>query len=200
MAAIMTPNLTSISIAPVSMFSTYFGSIMLLAAGYRLSVLHPLAKYPGPISNRLSSLVSSSGKQHRYHQEIHEIYGDFLRTSPNELSICDAQAIQDVLAWDNRHPAGEVRPLKELRDPIEHAQRRMPWARALNSSGLKTLEPVVVDRVRELMKQLALASEVMDEVDLAMWTKAFSMAFDIDFEFMKRGGDTESIWPIFEVG
>ncbi|KZP20243.1 high nitrogen upregulated cytochrome P450 monooxygenase 2 [Athelia psychrophila] len=219
MASTVASDFTSISIAVVSTFFVYFGSIMLLAAGYRLSVLHPLANYPGPISNRLSSFwivwVSSRGKKHRYYQELHGIYGDFVRTGPNELSVCDAQAIQDVLgapglpkgpAWDNRHPAGEVRPLIELRDPIEHAQRRKPWARALNSSGLKTFEPVVVDRVRELMKQLALASEAIDEVDLAMWMKAFSfdfmgsMAFDTDFEFMKRGGDTESIWPIFEDG
>ncbi|KAF7972354.1 hypothetical protein HWV62_18134 [Athelia sp. TMB] len=219
MVPMMRYQFANIVTATLSTFSVYYSLIVLLAAFYRLSPFHPLAKYPGPLLNKLSKLrmtwESSKGKQHLYYSELHKIYGDIVRVGPNEVSICDAKAIPDVLgvtglpkgnAWKNRAPPGHISPLIEIRDPVEHAQHRKPWARALNSNSAKAFEPIIIDRVQELVKQLTLASMGADVVDLAFWMRAFSfdfmgrMAFDTDFEFMKRGHDSEEIWPIFESG
>ncbi|KAL5532645.1 hypothetical protein ACEPAF_4419 [Sanghuangporus sanghuang] len=50
---------------------------------YRISPLHPLAKYSGPLSLKIS-----------------KFYGPFVCVGPNELSIVDIEAIQPVLGID----------------------------------------------------------------------------------------------------
>jgi hypothetical protein len=57
--------------------------ILMFAVIYRLSPYHPLAKYPGPIPNRVSkwwmAYIISTGKQHTYLKKLHEGYGDIVR-------------------------------------------------------------------------------------------------------------------------
>lgn len=83
MVPMMRYQFANIVTATLSTFSVYYSLIALLAALYRLSPLHPLAKYPGPILNKLSKLrmtwESSKGKQHLYYSELHKIYGDIVR-------------------------------------------------------------------------------------------------------------------------
>lgn len=48
-----------------------------------LPLFHPLARYPGPILCKISMFwlakVAWGGKEHIYHQELHERYGDIIR-------------------------------------------------------------------------------------------------------------------------
>lgn len=66
----------------VTAFSYYF-IIIFFAISYRLSPFHPLAKFPGPILNRISKLQSFRmvvrGHLHQYYQELHQQYGDIVR-------------------------------------------------------------------------------------------------------------------------
>ena len=56
---------------------------------YRVSPLHPLYSFPGPLLNKITSLAHlqmvASGKRHFIIAELHEKYGTFVRigTSPN---------------------------------------------------------------------------------------------------------------------
>ena len=98
-------------------FTTYIGALIFFTLVYRLSPLHPLAKYPGPAIAKTSkwwaAYISAKGDSHRYYKQLHDRYGDVVRigqhqsppfvmstdppSGPNELSICDASLIHTVL-------------------------------------------------------------------------------------------------------
>lgn len=58
-------------------------SVALSVLAYRLSPVHPLAKYPGPIHLRISTVwmahIVSEGRRHTYFRELHARYGDCVR-------------------------------------------------------------------------------------------------------------------------
>ena len=115
-------HIPSLPLAITTTFSLYYSLILFYVATYRLSPFHPLAKYPGPMTNKLSKLtmsyIVSTGKQHAYHRKLHEQYGDIVRTGqilvhstffiialinyfafkgPNDLSVNFPDAIKPVL-------------------------------------------------------------------------------------------------------
>jgi hypothetical protein len=79
----------------------FYGVLGLSILLYRVSPFHPLARYPGPVLNKLSKFwmmhITSQGKQHLFYQSMHRKYGTWVRTGPNELSVCDVDAIQPIL-------------------------------------------------------------------------------------------------------
>lgn len=58
-------------------------SLAISTIAYRLSPFHPLAKYPGPLLWRVSSmglaLSSWGGRRHLYLEHLHQIHGKFVR-------------------------------------------------------------------------------------------------------------------------
>jgi hypothetical protein len=99
-------------------FATYEISLVCFALAYRLSPLHPLARYPGPVIAKSSkwwaAYVSGKGNLHRYYKSLHDRYGDVVRVGslflqshrvghitspkgPNELSIRDPSLIPAIL-------------------------------------------------------------------------------------------------------
>jgi hypothetical protein len=62
----------------------HLGGIVIFTVLYRISPFHPLAAYPGPFINKVTSLrllmVVYSGKRHLIVTEWHERYGRFVRT------------------------------------------------------------------------------------------------------------------------
>ena len=64
-----------------------------------------------------------------------------------------------------------MKALIAIRDPKSHAQRRRPWARALNTNSMKDYEIVVARRVAQLVNAL---EESASPVDLARWISYFS--------------------------
>ena len=67
------------SFAFVTFLATLLGSISL----YRLSPLHPLAKYPGPTRCKLTKFwmawISYGGRSHIYYKKLHDKYGSIVR-------------------------------------------------------------------------------------------------------------------------
>lgn len=61
----------------------YLMGITLAVVIYRLSPLHPLARYPGPrlcsVSGFMLAFKSMAGDQHLYMKSLHDRYGDVVR-------------------------------------------------------------------------------------------------------------------------
>ncbi|KAJ3519829.1 hypothetical protein NM688_g9246 [Phlebia brevispora] len=64
-------------------FSVYLTTLATSIVAYRLSPMHPLARYPGPtmfkVSKWCSVWIARGGKQHLYIHNLHEQYGDVIR-------------------------------------------------------------------------------------------------------------------------
>ncbi|TFK89225.1 high nitrogen upregulated cytochrome P450 monooxygenase 2 [Polyporus arcularius HHB13444] len=179
---------------------------------YRLSPLHPLAGYPGPLSRKVSMLVpaylSLSGRKCQYSQALHKQYGDVVRTGPNELSIIDTAAMQHL--WNlPRGPmnvgislSDKLVPLMGIQDPAEHARRRRPWNRGMSQAAVKEYEHVFADRVHLLVRRL---EEQPGKADLAKWIEYLTYDFMCDMAFgggseLLREGDKESVFSVMEHG
>ena len=64
-------------------FAGYWSGLVFFTLAYRLSPIHPLAKYPGPVLAKSSKFWgayhSAIGDQHRCYKRLHDRYGDIVR-------------------------------------------------------------------------------------------------------------------------
>ncbi|KAH9169509.1 high nitrogen upregulated cytochrome P450 monooxygenase 2 [Lactarius sanguifluus] len=198
-------------------FVTYGTFLVSFTLAYRISPLHPLAKYPGPIIAKSSK---GKGDLHRQYKSLHDRYGDVVRVGPNELSIRDPSLIPAILGqvviwlltishcqlldWHNR-PGSVV----SQRDPVKHFHQRKPWNRAFSSAAVKEYKDMAAKRTRQLIGCL---EDVVHQsggnkwvvLDMASWFNYFSidfmgdMAFGGGFELMKAGGDNDGLRALFQ--
>ncbi|KAJ3718009.1 cytochrome P450 [Lentinula guzmanii] len=82
-------------------YGAFYASLLSSIILYRLSPFHPLAKVPGPMMHKVSKLWSVwicwQGRQHTEFKAMHDKYGPVVRTGPNEISVVDPSAVNDVL-------------------------------------------------------------------------------------------------------
>ncbi|KAF9269330.1 high nitrogen upregulated cytochrome P450 monooxygenase 2 [Marasmius fiardii PR-910] len=198
-------------------YSTCFTSLFISIVIYRLSPLHPLARHPGPLLAKCTKFWgmyhASTGKNHLKCLEIHRRYGPIVRTGPNELSICDIDAIPPVLGIDGlgKGPIWDVRRLPStdetahiaIRNTTKHLQRRRPWSKAFTTGRVKAYEPIMRNRLLQLLEILDDNANKQKGVDLSKWISCFSydfmgdMAFGGGFELM-RDGDVNGLWKLME--
>ncbi|KAF9261026.1 cytochrome P450 [Marasmius fiardii PR-910] len=197
-------------------YTTLFSSIFL----YRLSPLHPLYKYPGPVLAKCTKFwgmyQTHGGKAHIKSLELHRRYGPVVRIGPNELSFCDVDAIQSIMGNDGmgKGPMWEARQfarkkehslLVGIQNVAEHLQRRKLWNKAFSSTRVKAYEHLLRKRLLQLADILDTKAAGKEGIDLAGWLSFFSydfmgdMAFRAGFELM-RDGDKDGIWKIMEAG
>ena len=66
-----------------SCFLVYFAALSSSIVLYRISPLHPLYRYPGPLPAKITKWWHiwrvHKGKQHLYIQSLHDKYGDIVR-------------------------------------------------------------------------------------------------------------------------
>ncbi|KAJ3538505.1 hypothetical protein NM688_g6512 [Phlebia brevispora] len=206
-----------LSDAIVTSYTAYWSLLLLFTALYRLSPFHPLATFPGPIPARVSKLwitkIMYRGKVHLHYRELHKQYGDVVRIGPNELSICNADAVYPVLGakglkkgpfYTTRQQPNGTTSLLNIVDPVEHAARRRTWNRAMNSAALKDYEDIVKSKVNELME--CLAQRQSQVIDISDWMSYFGfdfmgrMAFGKDFGMLRTGSDNQGVWHMIEKG
>ncbi|KKA24572.1 Benzoate 4-monooxygenase cytochrome P450 [Rasamsonia emersonii CBS 393.64] len=106
---------------------------------------HPLHKFPGPFGAKLSKLwtlrkvVQSKLRWYQVLDELHEKYGDYVRTGPRELVIFDSAAITPILGFASVTKKGPFYDSMETsvnttRDREFHRKRRKIWDNAFKQS------------------------------------------------------------------
>jgi len=147
----------------------YFSGLFLSIAGYRL-FFHPLRKFPGPVVAKLSKTIygpymNRSGKMHLEQDKMHQKYGDFIRTGPNELCIFSPSAHNKIhgphsqcskagTAYEALLFNGEPN-LDSMVDHETHRWRRQIWDKALASTtALNQYEPTVRRVVHEWLAKI----------------------------------------------
>ncbi|KAJ7174134.1 cytochrome P450 [Mycena crocata] len=203
----------------------YYSGLIFSVLAYRLSPLHPLAKYPGPLACKISKLwltyVSSRGKLHVYVKELHDKYGPVVRLGPNEISINDASLVPSILGangmpkgplWDGRKISGKkgVGAKEAARGNLigarnfkDHAEARRAWNRAFIPAAVKGYEPILIRRIAQLVD--ALGAQKDKSTDLSQWLSFFAFDFMGDIAFgggfeLMRDGDKDGLWHTMEHG
>ncbi|KAL5520950.1 hypothetical protein ACEPAF_2953 [Sanghuangporus sanghuang] len=214
-------HIESMLLSIVIAYGLFYAVLILSIVLYRISPLHPLAKYPGPVFLKASKLVGMcfalSGKQHVYFKSLRDKYGPFVRTGPNELLIADVEAIPSILGldgmrkgplWEASARPGTTPSISALRNIDLHNERRKLWNHGFTSASIKEFQPAVEIRVLELVEELSKrgspsSGEKENPLDLALWLSNFTHDFMGDMVFggglgLMQSGDGGEIRDIVE--
>ena len=75
----------------------YLTTLVLSVLVYRVSPIHPLARYPGPIRCKMSKFwlgfICISGFQHKYIKSLHERYGDVVRIGASSFAALNLELV-----------------------------------------------------------------------------------------------------------
>ncbi|KAJ7306273.1 high nitrogen upregulated cytochrome P450 monooxygenase 2 [Mycena albidolilacea] len=189
-------------------YLVFLGSLSVSIAAYRTSPFHPLAQYPGPTIDKVTKLwglwKASQGYKHLYTKELHDRYGPYVRTGPNEISVIDAPAASQILNFGGLekgryYEAGRNSvtqpPIGAATGEIHTAKRRV-WNRAMTSVAVREYEPLIVNRASQLISRLR---EQSGAVDLVRWFNLFAfdlmgdLAFGGGFEMLRDGEDLDGL-------
>ncbi|CCM00869.1 uncharacterized protein FIBRA_02915 [Fibroporia radiculosa] len=206
--AIFRESLNSTLLAIVVAYFTYYSVLLLSIGTYRLSPIHPLWKYPGPVVCRLSKFwlcyLQSRGKLHIYFKQLHDKYGPVVRVGPNELSILDVSLLPSILGangmpkgpmWDGRRfseskdkdPKAPKGQLISTRDLEHHRNERRMWNRAFTTPSVKKYEPIAIRRISQmvdiLQRKCSGAGKSGLRLNLSQWISFFAFDFMGDFVF-----------------
>ncbi|KAJ7982992.1 cytochrome P450 [Mycena polygramma] len=197
----------------ISVSIAFFMSVVFTTIAYRLSPVHPLATYPGPIFWRVTSMVlagvSSGGHRHLILHDLHKKYGDFVRIGPNVLSINSSQAIAVIYgpkmlkgdAYTSPGRTGDI-SLFFKQDVTVHAKRKVLWTSALSNSAIREYYSPMTKRITQLIQCIEDRSDKSGEVDLGECITHWS--FDVmgdvifggctaDLELMRDGDPAELV-------
>ncbi|KAJ7624327.1 cytochrome P450 [Mycena polygramma] len=193
-------------------YTVFLGSLSLATVAYRLSPLHPLAQYPGPAIGKATKLwslyLAFGGQRYLYHKKLHDKYGPYVRTGPNEISVIDAAFVSQILnsggldKGRGEHSSTPPSIVSLVGDA--HAAKRRMWNRAMSSSSIREYEPLVARRARQLISRLDHQNGTADLVqpssisfDTALTHPRLDLlgdlAFGGAFEMMKDGKDVAGV-------
>ena len=158
---------------------------------YRL-FFHPLSKFPGPwyyAATPITKLVQHNvrGLFPLQAKELHDRYGDFVRVSPNTLSIEGPALWKDVLGhkppgqleWLRYRSVASLLPEEELTFVLyptqQHRALRRVFGPAYSESAVLEQEPIIASGVDLLMTRLEETER--KPTDICLWF--LSATFDI---------------------
>lgn len=168
---------------------------------YRL-YFHPLAKFPGPKLNAISSVPSIlsllRGRLPLENKQLHDRYkSQVIRVSPNELSFNSAQAWEDIYGFKkpprknfDKDPihVGAIDPLPgattlTMSDDENHARQRRALSHSFSTIALVEQEEIINGYVTTLMEKIdrmCTDNEVFNMVDWLNFT-TFDIIGDLAF-------------------
>ncbi|EME40285.1 hypothetical protein DOTSEDRAFT_74927 [Dothistroma septosporum NZE10] len=160
---------------------------------YRL-YFHPLAKYPGPFLNKISSIPAAyqvyAGTQPRVFQSLHNKYGHVFRSGPNELSFCGADAWEDIYGVQKvglnfqKDPSwlAVVSPKDgatgvSMAPPEHHTRQRNALGATFQNESLLAQESYIKRHVEKFMEVLRNCAREDRAIDFSNWFTYLS--FDV---------------------
>ena len=192
------------SVALVTLcFSAYLGALFTSMLFYRV-FLHPLKDFPGPFPAKLSKLwwvaqIAPKIDHFRKLDRLHQQYGEFVRTGPNEVSISDPSAVEIVHGPKTRCYKADwydlglpLTTLHQMRDRVMHDKRRkLGWDKAFSIKSLRSYENRVTSYADVLVEQMT--KSVGKPVDASKWFIHYTfdvmgdLAFGRSFDALKNG-------------
>lgn len=159
--------------------SQYAAAAVLLILGWQFTTifynlyLHPLRKFPGPITSRASGIPwafrHATGVQAFHTQQLHDQYGPVVRIGPNHLSYTDPRAWKDIYG----HRVGAEYSMQEMpkakpfynviknipssivnADRDEHSSLRRALSHGFSDSSMREQEPLIQHYVDLLIKRI----------------------------------------------
>jgi len=127
--------------------TAFYASLWTSIFIYR-AFFHPLHHFPGPFMWKVSKLwhvYKLLPKSNNYLQlhSLHQKYGDFVRTGPNEISIANPEAIPVIFGPGSKcvkapwYDAAPPISLQTIRDRRVHDKRRKVWDQGFGARGMK---------------------------------------------------------------
>ncbi|KAK7920224.1 cytochrome P450 67 [Apiospora marii] len=175
--------------------AVFHTSLLASIAVYRLG-FHRCRHIPGPVGAKVSRFYAMylTSKKVQFQNEVlqmHEKYGDFVRTGPREVSIFRKAAVNAIFGphskcskstWyaQNGYDPNET-TLQMCRDRTLYRRRRRAWDRGLSIKALATYVPRVKSHADLLIQRLR--ERAGRPVDVTQWGMffAFDMIGDVGY-------------------
>ncbi|KAI1124037.1 cytochrome P450 [Nemania abortiva] len=185
-------------------------SYLFLTATHHV-LLHPLSKYPGPLTAKLSNAyggIHSLTKS--YHLETwknHQKYGPVVRQGPNRLVFNTANAMQDIytttrITKSYAYAKSRISPSPTLFDTIDtdkHRQRRKVMSQAITEKSMRAFEPIMLGQIDIFLRRLLKSAKLGEPVNLSDCCQRLSvdivglLAFGYELKLLTE--DTYQIIP-----
>ncbi|KAJ7261067.1 cytochrome P450 [Mycena rebaudengoi] len=160
-----------------SLLALFVGAFVLMPL-YRLSPLHPLYRFPGPILHKVSELpmfyYAAQGIRHTVVKGLHDQYGPIVQTGPNTVSFSSVPAISQIYGSSNaldKTTAYDMHPIPGeglffIKDKATHTRRRKIWNRAFSNQALTQYHDPLVAEIQHLIDALLKRTQEKGKVDL----------------------------------
>ncbi|KEY67605.1 hypothetical protein S7711_08275 [Stachybotrys chartarum IBT 7711] len=156
-------------------------------AVYRL-FFHRLSDFPGPALARVSKLWHTvqcqDSRNHLVLDKLHQQYGDFVRTGPNEITIFDPEGLQRLDGPGNKNTKSVFYDfllpnvgVETIRDKAWHDERRRIWTKAFSTKTLPLYQQKMTDHAHNLVK---IIGKYADEGKVVPFSSfAYWFSFDV---------------------
>ncbi|CAH0003225.1 unnamed protein product [Clonostachys byssicola] len=197
--------LMSVSALFLTLLLGLFASMMIYRA-----VFHRLRSFPGPSLARISSIYAArmATRRFKYFEEVdqlHQVYGDFVRIGPNHLSVAHPAAVQAVHSSSSRCLKGPFYnaqlPAVSLitsRHPHEHARRRKIWDNGLSFKAIRSYEANIAKCTSQLINNIEASLDRRIDMSHHFTLYTFdvmgTLAFAKDFKML----ELKELHPIFK--
>ncbi|KAM6510175.1 hypothetical protein FALCPG4_017800 [Fusarium falciforme] len=181
------------------------------------ALFHRLHRFPGPFPAKLSRFYAMKNaakalKANEEVQKLHEIYGDFVRVGPREISITRKSAISIIYEPPNQctrstwysQVSDDVRKisLHTTRELAAHKLRKKAWMRGLGFRALSVYEEKIASKVEILMSRIA--EKQGTPMDMTLYAAFFGfdvmgqVGFSKDFNMLDSGHKHPAIQALHE--
>ncbi|KAI0459980.1 cytochrome P450, partial [Xylaria acuta] len=166
--------------------------------------LHPLRKYPGPLSHRMSVLPRSwyqlRGLLPFHMVELHKQYGPVVRVAPNELAFSGLQAWRDIYGhkkageeefpkYDGVYKIFDWLPTSVINaNRQDHGMLRRQLSHGFSERSMREQEPIIGSYANLLIKRLREGVKTNTAQNLREWYNYATFDIIGDLSFGVDGG------------
>ncbi|KGO76743.1 Cytochrome P450, E-class, group I [Penicillium italicum] len=143
---------------------------------------NPLSHIPGPEISKWTEAIYTynwlNGKTPMYVHQLHEKYGPIVRISPDQIDICDTNAVKEIHKTNSRFAktdfyrkltTGDVPTTFSTADRNFHTHHRRLLASPISDSSLTHLEPLIANRVRVAVDKITMDLKDHGATDVFKW-------------------------------